>query len=174
GGTANGGVDLDPTANTITVNVRSVNDAPAGTDKTVTTDEDTSYTLTTADFGFNDVNDSPANALAAVKITSLPGAGTLKNNGVAISLPAEISATDITAGKLTFTPAANANGTPYTTFTFQVRDDGGTANGGIDLDPTANTITVNVRSVNDAPAGTDKTVTTLEDTAYVFTTADFG
>ena len=73
-----------------------------------------------------------------------------------------------------FTPAANANGTGYASFTFQVQDDGGTANGGVDPRPVPNTITVNVTSVNDAPAGTDNTVTTLEDTAYVFTAADFG
>ena len=75
-----------------------------------------------------------------------------------------VSVADITAGQLVFTPAANANGTGYASFTFQVQDNGGTANGGVDLDPTPNTITVNVTSVNDAPAGTDKTVTTLEDT----------
>ncbi len=56
---ANGGVDLDPSANTITVNVTAVNDAPAGTDKTVTTLEDTAYTFTAADFGFTDPNDTP-------------------------------------------------------------------------------------------------------------------
>jgi hypothetical protein len=32
-----------------------------------------------------------------------------------------------------------------------VQDDGGTANGGVNLDPTPNTITVNVTAVNDAP-----------------------
>ena len=55
-----------------------------------------------------------------------------------------------------------------------MQDDGGTANGGVDLDPTPNTMTINVTAVNDAPAGHDKTVTTLEDTAYTFTAADFG
>ena len=75
GGTANGGVDLDPSPNTITVNVTPVNDAPSGADKTVITNEDTAYTFTVADFGFSDPNDSPANALLAVKITTLPGAG---------------------------------------------------------------------------------------------------
>jgi len=55
-----------------------------------------------------------------------------------------------------------------------VQDDGGTANGGVNLDPTPNTITVNVTAVNDAPAGTDKTVTAIEDTGYAFTAADFG
>ena len=51
---------------------------------------------------------------------------------------------DITAGNLKFVPDANENGAPYATFTFQVRDDGGTANSGVDLDPTPNTMTVNV------------------------------
>src|SRR5262249_8231371 len=43
-----------------------------------------------------------------------------------------------------FTPANGASGLNYANFTFQVQDDGGTANGGVDLDPTANTITFNV------------------------------
>ena len=33
-----------------------MNDAPSGTDKTVTTSEDTAYTFTVADFGFSDVD----------------------------------------------------------------------------------------------------------------------
>ena len=82
--------------------------------------------------------------------------------------------TDITAGKLVFTPATNASGGGYASFTFQVQDNGGTANGGVDLDPTTNTITVNVTAVNDPPSGADKTITTLEDTAYTFSLADFG
>ena len=137
GGTANGGVDLDPSPNTITINVTSVNDAPAGTNKTVTTLEDTAYTFTAADFGFTDPSDSPANTLLAVKITTLPAAGTLTNNGVAVTAGQFITLADITAGLLKFTPAANANGAGYASFTFQVQDDGGTANGGVDLDPIA-------------------------------------
>ena len=174
GGTANGGVDLDQSPKTITVNVTPVNDAPAGTDKTVTTLEDTAYTFTAADFGFSDPNDTPANTLLAVKITTLPAAGTLTDNGVAVTAGQFVSVADIAAGLLKFTPAANANGAGYASFTFQVQDDGGTANGGVDLDQSPNTITVNVTSVNDAPAGADKTVTTLEDTAYTFAAADFG
>src|SRR5439155_871116 len=170
GGTANGGVDLDQSANTLTVDVTSVNDAPAGTTGSVTTNEDTEYTFGAADFGFSDPNDTPANSLAAVKITTLPATGTLKNNGVAVVAGGEVSAADIAAGKLTFSPAANENGTPYTSFTFQVRDNGGTANGGVDLDQSANTLTVNVTSVNDAPAGTTGSVTTNEATEYTFDT----
>ena len=85
-----------------------------------------------------------------------------------------VACADITAGNSEFTPAANANGAGYASFTFQVQDDGGTANGGVDLDQSANTMTINVTSVNDAPAGTNNTVTTLEDTTYTFAAADFG
>jgi hypothetical protein len=174
GGTANGGVDLDPTPRTITVDVTSVNDAPAGASKTVTTLEDTDYTFAALDFGFTDANDSPANALLAVKVTTLPAAGTLKLNGVAVTAGQFVSATDVAANKLKFTPALNARGAGYASFTFQVQDDGGTANGGVDLDPTSRTITVDVTSVNDAPSGASKTVTTLEDTDYTFAASDFG
>src|SRR5205085_2017807 len=136
--------------------------------------EDTAYTFTASDFGFSDTSDSPANSLLAVKITTLPGAGTLTNNGVAVTAGQVVSVADINSGLLVFTPVANANGTGYASFTFQVQDSGGTSNGGVDLDQSANTLTVNVTSVNDAPAGTNNTVTTLEDTTYTFTAADFG
>ena len=153
GGVANGGQDLDPTANTLTINVTTVNDAPAGTDKTVTTLEDTAYTLKVSDFGFSDVNDSPANALLAVKVAGLPTAGSLKLNGIAVTSGQTIKASDIAANKLIFSPVANANGAGYAKFTFQVQDKGGVANGGQDLDPTANTLTINVTAVNDLPQG---------------------
>ncbi len=89
----------------MTIDVTSVNDAPAGADNTVTTLEDTAYTFTAADFGFSDVSDSPANTLLAVTITTLPGAGSLTNNGVAVTAGQSISLADITAGRLVFTPA---------------------------------------------------------------------
>ena len=132
------------------------NDPPAGTDKTVTVAEDGSYVFTAADFGFGDFNDSPANALAAVKISSLPAAGSLLYNNVAVTAAQvaagfEVSAADIASGLLRFAPAAQANGTGYASFTFQVRDNGGTASGGVDTDQSPNTITINVTAVNDPP-----------------------
>src|SRR5439155_50800 len=108
GGTANGGVDLDPSPKTFTINVTSVNDAPSGTSKTVTTLEDTAYLLGAADFGFSDVNDSPANTLLAVKISTLPAAGSLTDNGVAVTNGQFIAVTDVNSGLLRFSPAANA------------------------------------------------------------------
>jgi hypothetical protein len=174
GGTANSGIDLDQSANTLTVNVASVNDGPIGTSNSVTTSEETAYVFVVADFGFTDPNDSPTNSLAAVKITALPGAGSLSDNGTAVTVGQVVALADITSGQLKFTPAVNASATPYTTFTFQVQDNGGTTNSGIDLDPSPKTMTVNVTAVNDAPAGTDKTVSDHKNTDYVFAAADFG
>jgi VCBS repeat-containing protein len=62
---------------------------------------------------------------------------------------------DITAGNLAFTPAANANGTGYATFTFSVRDSNST------YDAAPNTLTVNVTAVNDAPVLTANTGSTV-------------
>jgi hypothetical protein len=134
------------------VSVVAVNHAPAGADGTVTTQEDVAYRFAAADFGFGDPSDSPPNALKAVEVTTLPPTGTLTLTGVAVTAGQFVSAADIAAGKLTFNPAADASGSPYAAFTFQVQDDGGTANGGIDLEPTPNTLTINVTPVNDAPA----------------------
>ena len=152
GGVADGGQDTDQSANTLTVNVTSVNDAPAGTDGSVTILEDGSHSFAAADFGFTDPNDTPANNFAAVKITSLPGAGSLTYQSNPVSVGDEISVANL--GDLVFTPAGNANGLGYASFNFKVRDDGGVADGGQDTDQSANTLTVNVTSVNDAPSFT--------------------
>ena len=142
-----------------TISVTNVNEAPQGTDKTISVLEDAAHTFAASDFGFSDPSDTPANSLAFVKITTLPGAGTLKLSGIDVTAGQEIAAGSI--GNLVYASAANANGTGYASFTFQVRDNGGTANGGVDLDQSPNTITVNVTPVNDAPAfvkGADQTV----------------
>ncbi|MEA3154342.1 MAG: hypothetical protein QOK44_1931, partial [Betaproteobacteria bacterium] len=174
GGTTNGGVDLDAVARTLTINVTPVNDAPIGASNTVVTNEDTPFAFNAAAFGFSDPTDTPANSLLAVKIGTLPSAGSLTLSGAAVSAGQSVSAVDIAAGNLVFAPAANANGAGYAGFTFQVQDDGGTANGGVDLDAVARTMTINVTAVNDAPIGTSNTVVTNEDTPFVFSTASFG
>jgi VCBS repeat-containing protein len=61
-------------------------------------------------------------------------------------------------GTLSYTPAANVNGSA--TVTVQMRDDGGTANGGVDTSP-AQTFTINVTAVNDVPSfvkGSNQTI----------------
>jgi len=102
-----------------------------------------------------------------VKITTLPLAGTLKNDGSTVTAGQYVSAADIAAGKLVFTPATGATGSMYATFTFQVQDNGGTSPG-VDLDPVANNFTVRVLSgTNTAPtlagAGTLTVTSSPED-----------
>ncbi len=116
---------FDATPNTITIDVVSVGDAPAGADKTLTMNQDSTLTLTAADFGFSDPDDSPADNFAGVTITALPAAGTLKLDGVAVSAGDFVTAADVNASKLTFDPATGEHGDGYSSFTFQIQDDGG-------------------------------------------------
>src|SRR5207249_10805861 len=120
--TANGGQDTSLVANTITVSVTSVNDAPDGANKTVGVSplvlEDGTYTFQTADFGFSDTHDSPANVLAGVRITTLPNAGTLTLSGTTFAAGEVIPQASIAGGQLRFTPASNASGPTYAQFQF--------------------------------------------------------
>src|SRR5258707_1862101 len=98
--------------------VTSVNDAPSGANNTVTTNEDTAYTFTAADFGFSDPNDSPANAFLAVKITTLPSGGSQSHTAVPHTLQHLVSLPVLNDSTLKLTPSAMSHGSPYTTFTF--------------------------------------------------------
>ena len=130
GGTANGGVDTSA-GQTFNINVTAVNDAPSftkGADETVLEDS-----------GAHTVN------AWATAISAGPNEGSqivhfnVSNNSNALfSVQPAVDA----SGNLTYTLAANANGTALVTINIQ--DDGGTANGGVDLDPIARTMTINV------------------------------
>jgi hypothetical protein len=138
---------------------------PSGANKTVTTNEDNAYTFVLADFGYSDAADAAPDAFAAVRIASLPASGSLQLGGVPVTVGQVVPVASITGGSLKFVPASNANGIGYASFTFQVRDDGGTASGGVDTDQSPNTITVNVSPVADPPtAPAVNSVTTPEDT----------
>ncbi len=172
GGTANGGIDKDPVENTLAIHVKNTNDAPDGTDNTLTTNEDTGITLSYADFGYSDTIDG--DIFAAVTITILPNNGALTLSNVPVTAGQTVSITDINNGDLVFTPATNQSGTGYANYDFQVHDNGGTANGGIDQDQIPNTININVNSINDAPSGTDNILATNEDSTIILQPTDFG
>ena len=142
---------LDSNIATISLTVASVNDAPAALASSVTFTEDSSVVFSPTDFQFSDSHDSPANGLAAVVIAALPGAGTLYYNGAPAALGQSVSVADLTAGKLNYTPGTYGWGTGYASFSFQVQDSGGTANGGQDTSPAAGVMTLNVTHVNHAP-----------------------
>ncbi|XQQ05829.1 MAG: DUF4347 domain-containing protein [Leptolyngbya sp. IPPAS B-1204] len=136
GGTANGGQDTSA-PQTFTITITAVNQAPSftkGTDQTVNEDS-----------GPQTVNNWATGISAGPNesgqtLTFL----TSNNNNALFSTQPSIDAT----GKLTYTPAANANGTA--TVTVQLRDSGGTANGGQDTSA-PQTFTITVNSVNDPP-----------------------
>jgi PAS domain-containing protein len=150
GGTANGGTDASaPRAFTITID--PVDDAPsfsAGANQTILEDAGAQSVGGWA----TAVSPGPANESSQAVTFTASG----DNTGLFAVQPAV--APD---GKLTYKPAANANG--VATVTVTARDDGGTANGGTDTSP-PQTFTITVRPVNDAPsftAGSDQTVVSL-------------
>ena len=151
-------------SNRIILSVNAANDAPTASDNTVATDEDTAFTFEASDFNFSDIDSG--DTLARVKIVTLPGAGSLTNDGTPVTANQEIAKTDIDDDKLVFTPAADGNGDPYTSFTFRVND-------GRAESASSYTMTVDVTAVPDAPAASDNTVATDEDTAYTFEANDF-
>ena len=122
------------------VNGASANTAPTAANNTVTTGEDRPYTFTAVDFGFMDADAGAA--LARVKIVTLPAAGTLALDGTAVTALDDVTKAQIEGDMLTFTPARDAHGDAYTTFTFKVND-------GTDDSASAYTMTIDV---TDSPA----------------------
>ena len=115
------------------------NTAPTAADKTVTTGEDRAYAFTADDFGFDDADAGAT--LASVTIVTPPAAGTLALDGTAVMADDVVTKAQIDGDMLTFTPARDAHGDPYTTFTFTVND-------GTDDSASAYTMTIDV---TDAP-----------------------
>jgi hypothetical protein len=148
GGTANGG---DDTSNpqTSSVTVIAVNDEPSFTGGgNVSVNEDSgAYSAAWA----SSISAGPNEGSQTVSFT------TANDNNALFSAQPSIAAD----GTLSFTVAANANGSA--TVTVFAQDDGGTANGGDDTSP-SQTFTISVGAVNDEPSFTSGgDVTVLED-----------
>lgn len=118
------------------------NAAPASADALFLTDEDTAYPFTHVRFAYFDADGDP---LHAIIIDPPPALGLLTLAGVPISRGQAISAPAIS--QLVFTPPADANGIPYTTFGFRVND------GFVVSTPYTGTLLV--QPVNDAPVARD-------------------
>ncbi|QEY65005.1 tandem-95 repeat protein [Metapseudomonas lalkuanensis] len=128
----------------------NVNIAPTSTDDSLTTLEDTPVLLHVSDFG--SYNDSEGTPLAAVRVTALPGTGSLQVfNGttwLAVTVDQVVSRADLDADRLRYVPAADGNGSPYASIGFKVGD-------GTDFASSANTLSISVTAVNDAPTLTN-------------------
>ena len=139
---------------------------------TVTVSDGEATSTSSFDFTVTPVNDAPSLTLVtrpdqtvdedagpqSVQIVASASAGPanesaqtgtylVSNDNAALFAVAPAIDTD---GILTYTPAPNASG--VATVTVRNRDNGGTANGGVDLSP-AQTFTITVNPVNDAPVG---------------------
>ncbi|WP_428025593.1 Ig-like domain-containing protein [Arcobacter sp.] len=122
-----------------TYDVATGNFIPTAQDDSVSTLEDTALTLSVDDFGFSD---DDGGSLSAVQITSLPVAGALTLNGIAVNAGDEISVDDINSGNLIFTPASNSD--VDVSFDYKVSD-------GSSWSENSATTTINIEAVADAP-----------------------
>ena len=138
-----GGTFVDNDVVLITVN--PVNDAPTGSDATISMIENSTLTFSASHFGFNDSIDG--NGFMAVLIQPLlfGSVGTLYFNGSEVTEAMTISVADI--GLLTYMPPEETTGLNLASFLFKVQDDGGIADGGVDTDTIWRSLTIEVLGV---------------------------
>jgi VCBS repeat-containing protein len=142
GGTANGGVD-NSANQTFTITVNAVNDVPSftkGADQTKNEDDGPQSISNWA----TAISPGPSDESGQTVQFIL----TNDNAGLFSAAPA-VSPT----GTLTYTSAANKYG--VANLTVKIKDNGGTANGGVDTSATQS-FTITVNAVNDAPVAVAK------------------
>jgi len=162
GGTANGGVDTSAEA-TFTIDILPVNDAPTftmiGSPDQTRNEDDPAQSIS----GFiTGTSRGPANELGQT-LTFLV---TTDNDGLFAVKPAIDPAT----GVLTYTLKANEHGTAAVYVS--LKDNGGTANGGVDTSA-QQTFTITVHPLNDEPTLSTVTRSVNEDRILAFTANDF-
>ena len=153
-----------PSRYTMTIDVTAADDAPTAANGSVSTAEDTAHVFSLGDFGFADPD--AGDSLSSVKIVSLPAAGELVHDDTAVTENAVVPRISIDSGKFEYRPPPNVAGAPYASFGFKVSD--GTAESAESY-----TVAITVRPSNDAPTAADSKIVTGEDTAHVFSAADF-
>lgn len=153
---------------TATITVNGVNDAPTGANNTIGMVEDVSHTFAVAEFGFSD---GDGDHFAGVTIGTLPGsgAGKLFYGNVAVTAGLFITAADIEAGMLSYTPADNVIGnTGDTSFTFTVKDDSASSN--TDVSPHTMTLDMAAQDYTDV-LGSNGSTSYPSSGGYALTTA---
>lgn len=145
---------------------RKVNHAPTGADRNLVVDEDGLIVLTPEYFGFQDTTESTPHDFINIDIISWSNESILLFDGVELTSGTRISVSDILAGRLVWRPKPDLNGDSLSNLVFHVQDSGGTTNGGVDRSEHPNTLTLDVRSINDSPKSTDLAIIILEDQSY--------
>lgn len=117
---------------TVTIGVTPVNDAPTSADISVSLDLCEVYTFTRDDLSFSDPVDAATGQIHTplnLIISELPDSGMLLLNGQPVTAQQVVSFADIAAGKLQYQPGLESE---PASFTFQIQDNGGTADAGRD------------------------------------------
>jgi VCBS repeat-containing protein len=152
---------------TVTINITPVNDAPVVTVPAAgSTNEDTalnfggSISASDTDAGAGNVTLSVSSTHGTVTLGSTAGLAVSGNGTSSLTATGTISAVNGGLNGLTYSPAANYNGSAAVTVT--VNDNGNTGTGGAQSD--TKTINVTVNPVNDAPVAVADSYSTNEDT----------
>jgi len=95
------------------------NDPPTAGNASVLFDEDTPYVFAAGDFGYSDSDGDP---LDHIRITSLEGVGDLTVGGLDAISNQVVTAAQLAAGQLVYTPLPEEHGAPYDSFRFDVHD----------------------------------------------------
>ncbi len=143
---------------TVSITVIGVNDAPTFTMKAALTVSEDALAQSVAGW--------TTNASAGPNETQALDYVVTTNNPALFSLQPAIASN----GTLTFTPAPDANGAA--TVSVQLHDNGGTANGGVDISA-VQTFVLTVSSVNDTPSFTKGTNQTVNEDAGAQTVANW-
>jgi len=145
----------------VNITITAVNDAPTLAAITKSGTEDNILTFASSDFT-NAFTDVDGNALAKVRIATLPANGTLKLSGAAITVGTEIPAANLSS--ITFLPDANWNGT--TNYEWNGYDGTIYATGN-------QLVNITIHPSNDPPTVVDIGKSGTEDNILAFATTDF-
>ncbi len=141
--------------------------APASSNSSVSTTEDSWYV-----FNLSDFPNLSSNPLWSVFIKFFNGIGTLRINGNDYSnqdyLNEELLYADIAAGNLSYLPSTDGYGSPYDYFNFEIYDYSNSEYSNQEY-----VMDINVTAVNDAPVSSNTSVSLLEDSSYTFNASDF-
>jgi hypothetical protein len=154
---------------TTTVSVVGVNDAPTNTaPPSLSVNEDTALVFGDSITVSDPDNQSLTVTLSAGNGTVMLGSTTNltvsgSNGGASVTIAGLIA--DLNNALATLSYQGNANFHGADTLTVSTTDGGS---------PTVSTVNITVNSVDDAPTGASNTVSTAQNTPYVFQTADFG
>ncbi|PIN73902.1 hypothetical protein COV20_02185 [Candidatus Woesearchaeota archaeon CG10_big_fil_rev_8_21_14_0_10_45_16] len=116
------------------------NAPPTSADNTITTDEDSEYAFSAADFNFSDPD---GDNFSTFIITDLPARGDLTFTGGVLREGVRYDAAGLQDGSLAYMPGRDQNGAAYDSFKFKVRDG--------QFDSEIYTMTINVNPINDLP-----------------------